>query len=124
MTYSSDFRKKVLSVQKREDLTFQETSKRFSIATTTLVRWHKRLEARQSGVCRPASKKIDDAALLIDVKDYPDAYLSQRAKRFGVCPNAIWRGLKRLGVSYKKNTKSSPEQQTCTYELPKPDSMS
>lgn len=33
-------------VQKREGRTYQETAKRFAIGAATLVRWHKRLEAR------------------------------------------------------------------------------
>ena len=121
MTYSLDYRCKVLEVQKQEGLTYEETAKRFAIGTTTLVRWHQRLEARQSGVCRPASKKIDDKSLLLDVQQYPDAYHYERAKRFGVCPQSIWRALKKLGVSYKKNAQSSQGQRTRTYEVPKPD---
>lgn len=121
MTYSLDYRRKVLEVQKREKLTYEETAKRFAIGTTTLVRWHQRLEAQQSGVYRPASKKIDEKALLLDVQQYPDAYHYERAKRFGVCPKSIWRVLKRLGVSYKKNAEPSQGQRAGTYELPKTD---
>jgi transposase len=121
MTYSLDFRKKVLEIQKRQKLTFQETAARFDIGTTTLVRWHKRLETRQSGVSRPARKKIDDQALLLDVQHYPDAYHYERATRFGVCPKSIWRALKRLGVSYKKNTQPSQGERPRTYTIPRDD---
>ena len=43
-----------------------------------------------------------------DVELYPDAYLIERAKRLNVSRNAIWCGLKRLNVTYKKNA-SAPQ---------------
>ena len=39
--------------------------------------------------------------------EIPDAFLVERAKRFGVWHNAIWLALKRLGVRYKKNPGAS-----------------
>jgi transposase len=44
MTYSLDFRKKVLQVKTEEKLSYEETAKRFQIGKTTLVRWHSKLE--------------------------------------------------------------------------------
>ena len=38
------------------------------------------------------------------VKDYPDAYLRERAEELGVTFQAIHCALKRLKISYKKNT--------------------
>ncbi|SFI95504.1 IS630 transposase-related protein [Nitrosomonas sp. Nm34] len=37
-----------------------------------------------------------------DVKNYPDTYQYERAKRLGVSKQGINRALKRLGVTYKK----------------------
>ncbi|MGG2142787.1 IS630 transposase-related protein [Symbiopectobacterium sp. RP] len=37
----------------------------------------------------------------------PDAYQKERAERFGVCQKAIWQALKKLGLTYKKNSMSS-----------------
>ncbi|MGG2140786.1 IS630 transposase-related protein [Symbiopectobacterium sp. RP] len=31
----------------------------------------------------------------------------ERAERFGVCQKAIWHALKKLGLTYKKNSTSS-----------------
>ena len=41
-----------------------------------------------------------------DIIRYPDAYLHERASRQGVSIRGITHALKRLGVSYKKNTLS------------------
>jgi len=41
MTYSLDFRKKVLEVKKRENLTLKEVSSRFSVGIASVVRWSK-----------------------------------------------------------------------------------
>lgn len=42
-----------------------------------------------------------------DIKDYPDSYSYERAQRLGVSASDIKHAKKRLGISYKKNTKSS-----------------
>ena len=118
MTYSIDFRRKVLSVQKSEKLSFKETAERFQIGIDTVTRWHRRIEPQQSGSRR---RKIDKEALLRDVELYPDAYQHERAERFGVCRKAIWSALKKLGISYKKNTTPSQSERRRTTYLPRKD---
>ena len=44
MTYSIDFRKKVLFVKDKEGLTIEEAAKRFDIGVASVVRWSSRLE--------------------------------------------------------------------------------
>lgn len=114
MTYSLDFRRKVLSVRAQLGLTLQETSERFQIGVATVSRWLTRIEAQQS---TPRHGKIDKAALIQDVEDYPDAYQYERAARFGVCPKAIWQALKKLGVTSKKNAAPSQSGRTRTAHL-------
>ena len=104
MTYSLDFRRHVLSIRKKEGLTLEQTSQRFGVGRASLCRWLKRLEPDQS---KPRKRKIDMAALAEDVRQFPDAYLHERAARFGVFPNAIFRALRRLGVTYKKSAQAS-----------------
>ena len=41
-------------------------------------------------------------ALGDDVNQYPDAYLAERAQRFGVSKNGFWQAIRRLNVSRKK----------------------
>lgn len=45
--------------------------------------------------------------LINDIKERPDAYNYERAKRLDVSVSCVYWALKRLGVSYKKNVKSS-----------------
>ena len=96
MTYPLKFRQHVLEVQKQEGLTFEETSQRFRIGKTSLVRWHRRVEPVKSRNRLP--RKISMEALAEDVQHSPDAYQYERAARLGVSTYA----LKRLGITFKK----------------------
>ena len=55
MTYSLEFRKKVMAIKEKEKLTYDEAAKRFQIGKTTLVRWHKKLEPQLTRN-KPATK--------------------------------------------------------------------
>ena len=103
MTYSVDFRKRVLEIRKAEELTLEETSARFKVGVTSLLRWLKRVEPVKRRNRLP--RTIDRSRLLQDVKDYPDAYLYERAERLGVSKGGIGHALRSLGITYKKNTK-------------------
>ena len=116
MTYSLEFRKKVLSVKAKRGLTFEETSERFDISIRTLFRWQQRLEPCTTR--NKAATKVDMVALLEDVRKHPDKYQWERAQTLGVSTTAICMALKRLGVSYKKNTKTSQGRPRKTYSLP------
>ena len=48
MTYSIDFRKKVLSIKEQDQLTFSEVSQRFGVGQATVVRWSKNLEPKRT----------------------------------------------------------------------------
>ena len=50
-------------------------------------------------------RKIDWHALSIDIQKYPDKFLRERAKEFGVRINAIWYACQKMKISHKKNTK-------------------
>lgn len=103
--YSLDFRERVFSIQKREALTFKETSERFGVGMRTLFAWKKRIEP-----CLKRNKpatKIDMEKLRNDVEENPDDYQYERAKRFGVSAWGIGLALRRLNVSHKKNSVSS-----------------
>ncbi|MDP8034611.1 IS630 transposase-related protein [Pasteurella atlantica] len=115
MSYSLDFRRKVFEIKAKKGLTFEETSQYFNIGIRTLFRWKKKIEPCTTRN-KPATK-IDMDALLKDVELYPDAYQYERAERFGVTQRAIGFALKRLGISYKKNTKTSQSKRRCSYQI-------
>jgi transposase len=108
MTYSDDFREKVLFIKEKESLSFAKVAKRFDIGIASIVRWAKNIESKKTRN-KPATK-IDMEALKKDVEAYPDAYQYERAKRLNVSPMGIAHALKRLGVTYKKNPKSSTSE--------------
>ena len=113
MTYSPDFRKKVLAVRQQEKLSIRATAKRFVIGVATVTRWVKDPKIHP---CLSRQRKLDKQALLKDVELYPDAYQYERAERFSVSPKAIWQALKKLGITYKKNTEPSkgrPKRTAC-----------
>src|SRR5215831_8094857 len=101
MTYSLDFRKKVLEIRERKGLTVETAAKLFGIGEASLFRWMQRLEAKRKRNKPPT--KIPSARLLQEVKDYPDAYQAERAARLGVSKSGIGYALKRLKLTRKKN---------------------
>ena len=102
MGYSLYFRLQVFKIKAKENLTFQEASDRFGVPIRTLFRWQKRIEPKAKR--NKPSIKIDMEALQEDVEANPDLFQYERAKKFGVSQSAIYYALKRLEISYKKNT--------------------
>jgi transposase len=105
MAYSLDFRKRVFDIKQKENLSFAKASKRFGIGIRTLFRWQKCIEPKTKRN-KPATK-IDMRTLQQDVKQHPDAYLSERAERFDVSISCVFYALRRLNISLKKNSVSS-----------------
>ena len=121
MTYSIDFRRKVLDIKEQENLTAKETAERFGMGTNNFSRWKKQLEPKRTRN-KPATK-IDREALKRDVELRPDAYHYERAARFKVSESAIRKALQRLGMSYKKNAETSQSQRRRTASLPRKDKI-
>ena len=105
MTYSVDFRKKVLAIKDNEKLSFDIAAKRFGISKTTIVSWTKNLEPKNTR--NKKAVKIDMEALKKDIELYPDGYCYERTKRLGASPSGIRDAQYRLGVTYKKNSEPS-----------------
>ena len=82
-----------------------------------MTRWVKRIEPRKN--YRRPWLKIDIVTLARDVRQYPDAYLYERAARLGVSRNGVFEALRRMGVSYKKKSQTSPGGRRKTAVLPK-----
>jgi transposase len=116
MTYSSDFRRKVLSVREKEGLTIAQVAARFCVGIASVTRWIKNPDPKLTRN-KPATK-IDMEALARDVERYPDAYQYERARRFGVSVQGINYALRRLGVTYKKNAGAPAQMRKRTAHLP------
>lgn len=100
MTYSVDFRKKVLSIRNRDKLSLEEAAQRFGVGKATIGRWCKQLTPKATR--ERISPKIPNNVLLNDVEKYPDDYQYERAERLGVSESGIGKALKRCGISHKK----------------------
>jgi len=104
MAYSLDFRQRVFAYKEKHQLTFEQTSEHFGISIATLFRWQKRLEPCTTRN-RPATK-VDMDALIKDIEKFPDDYQWERAQRLNVTQPGIHYALKRLKISFKKNSKT------------------
>lgn len=109
MTYSIDFRRKVLSIKEREQLSFEAIAQRFEVGKASVLRWS--LEVRRTRH-KPATQ-IDMEKLKPDVEPYPEAYQYERAQRLGVSQRGIGYALKRLRISRKKNLFTSQSRYSC-----------
>lgn len=117
MAYPAFFRKKVLAYRKKHNATIQETADHFKIGTASISRWVHKQEPAKTRTKKPT--KIIDKALLKDVKKYPDAFQYERAMRLGVSESGIYHALKRLKISYKKNSSTSKSRRKGTYKIQK-----
>ena len=105
MTYSLDFRKKVLKIRAEEGLSIEEVAIRFGVGKASVMRWLIDIEPKKKRN-KPATK-IDMEALKKDVEANPDSYQYERASRFNVSKTGIRSALIRLKLTYKKNMESS-----------------
>jgi len=108
MTYSIDFRKKVLAIKEKDRMSFASISKRFGIGKNTVFVWTKRISPLRSR--NKASTKIPMDRLKADVEQYSDSYQYERAERLGVSKSGIHKALKKLNITYKKSFKTSEGQ--------------
>ena len=104
MTYSLDYRQQVLK-SLENGMSFAEAAIFYDISPTTIQKWKKSLHSKTTRDIKPY--KIEDAALAQDVKDPPDDYHYERARRFNCSPTGISKALKRIGVSKKKDSRTS-----------------
>ena len=118
MAYSHHFIKKVLKL-KEEGMSFIKLSKKFNISVRSIQEWKK--GNLPKGIRNKPNVKLDLELLKKDILDFPDAYLKERAERLGVSSNCISHNLKKLGVTYKKNSNSSKNQRRTATIISKKD---
>src|SRR5699024_5636236 len=104
MTYSLDFRKQVLK-SLDEGMTFAEAAKFYNLSPTTIQNWKRRVHSKTTRQTKPY--KITDDVLLTEVKENPDNYQYERARRLNYSKTCIHHALKRLGISQKKDFRTS-----------------
>ena len=87
--------------RERERLSDAEVASRFGVGLSTVMRWRQRIEPKLKRVKAPT--KIHREALRQEVRDYPEAYPYERARRLGVSARGIGHALQRLKLSRKKS---------------------
>ena len=105
MTYSADFRAQVIKSVKNKDMSIREACTFYNISKTALQRWLKNPSIKQTRNKPPS--KIPNDTLLKDVEQYPDDYMYERAQRLNCSKSGIEIALKRLGLSQKKDLRTS-----------------
>lgn len=106
MSYNPEFRKFVVSKIK-DGMLQSEAMEFFNISRDSIYRWMKK-ESETGGLEDSPRKeykvrKVDSQALLEEVRQNPDATLEELAEKFNCWPHAIFRRLKKLGITRKKN---------------------
>ncbi|MBF0776751.1 transposase [Streptococcus azizii] len=105
MTYSIDFRKRVLSFV-QEGHTRTEASKLFGINPSTLRRWEQKVKTEGHLQDKPrqrSPRKLPKDQLLAYVEQHPDAYLREIAEHFSCAINAVWKALRKYNITLKKD---------------------
>jgi transposase len=86
-------------------MSIRKLAEKYDISTRTIQNWEQ--GKLPIGKRNKPNSSLDKLLLLDDVKQYPDAYQYERAERLKVSQMCIWYNLKKLGITYKKNTKAS-----------------
>ena len=105
--YSLDFRKAVLAYVD-EGHSQRETTALFKITPRCVSRW---LKLREQGKLQALPVPRSPHKLFLEpLKEYidkhPDSTLAEIAKHFNCGINAVFKALRKLGYTYKKNKKS------------------
>ena len=116
MTYSIDFREKVLAIKEKEKMSFESISKRFGVGKNTVFVWTKQILPLKNRNKAPTKIPID--RLKEDVAQYSDAYQYERAERLGVSKSGIQKALKKLNITYKKSFKTSEGKRRREVRIP------
>jgi transposase len=105
MAYDKKFRRRVIEY-KDAGHTFKKVYEAFGVDPKRYYSWKKQLEETGSLEKKPSrerERKINKSELARLAEEHPDWYLREFAERFNVCPQAIDKMLKKLGITRKKN---------------------
>ena len=115
--YGLHFINKVL--KQRKFLSIQKLAEKYSISTRTIQNW---LQGKlPKGKRNKPNSKLNKDLLLDDIKQYPDAYQYERAERLWVSEACVWSNLKKLGITYKKNSKTPKSRRRKAIIVPEKD---
>jgi len=105
MSYSTDLRERVVDFVNNGG-SKAEASRRFKVSRSTVYDWlvlQEETGSLQGVIYKRGANKLDEEALSAYVERYPDHYLYEIGEVFGLSPSGIFRALKRLRITLKKN---------------------
>jgi len=105
MTYSADFQAQVVKSVKEQDMSIRQACTFYNISRTALQRWLKNPSIKKIWDKLPS--KIPNEVLLKDVAQHLDDHMYEQAQRLGCSKSDIEIALKRLGISQKKDPRTS-----------------
>ena len=105
MSYDKELRRRAIEYWE-DGHSKKETAAVFKVSHFTLQLWKSKL--KESGTLegkkrKEVWRKIDPEKLKEYVEHHPDAYLKEMAEEFGCSEVAIFKALKRLKITRKKN---------------------
>lgn len=100
MTYSIDLKKRVLKFVK-DGGSKAEASRRFLVSRVVIYKWLQDPDLFKPKTKQIRQRKIDRAALALDVREHPDHFLHERGRRLGVSAMAVSKMLRTLGIVKK-----------------------
>ena len=105
--YSLEFRTRAVEAL-NQGLSRKKIAEIFKISTKTLYNWEKLLKQTGGLECKKlpsvrSTRKITPEKLLAYLEKYPDHYLTEIAKAFGVKASSVGAAMKKFGISRKKN---------------------
>jgi transposase len=104
MAYDKKFRQRVIEY-KDAGHTFKEVAEAFGVDSKRYYCWKNQLEETGSLEKKPLKErngKINKTELVRLAEEHPDWYLREFAEKLNVCPQAVDKMLKKLGVTRKK----------------------
>lgn len=105
MAYSIDLRQRALDFIENGGSKV-EAAKLFNISREVIYKWLNASDPLAPQKTGPKGPRcIDYEALTQHVQDFPDQTILERANHFGVSYYCIWYGLRKLGISRKKDTR-------------------
>jgi len=105
MAYETKFRERVMKFMAKGH-TIAEASEVFEVGTTTIKEWkklQKETGSLEKRVLKRKSKKIDPKKLTVYMNEHPDAFLREIAEVFGCSITAVFKALRKLKFTLKKN---------------------
>ena len=105
MSYDIKYRLRAISYW-NEGHSKKATAEVFKVGTTTLQKWKNQL--KETGSLEPKKRvetwrKVEPKRLKEYLEQHPDAYLKEIAEEFSCSEVAIWKALRRLKLTRKKN---------------------